>query len=138
MNNCEQLSTTLVWSPALIRIHCSVTMKFALSFEVLGSNLSVKRRPGMKPTFDQVLRLVVCVAGLVFFGVAIWMVQKGISANGVIDIKSEVLSGHLETGSAGLFLAFFSFLMIVLPILIRRPGAKSLARGRTNPASLIS
>jgi len=59
----------------------------------------------MKSTFDQMLRLMVCVAGIVFFGVGIWMVKTGISAKGVIDIQMpEVLTGHLETGSAGLFI----------------------------------
>jgi len=101
-------------------------MRFSLSFEAIGSNSLTNRRPRMKPSFDQVLRLIVCVAGIVFFGVGIWMVQKGISAQGVIDIKSEVLSGHLETGSAGLFVMFFSFFLIVLSFLLKHPStAKS-------------
>jgi hypothetical protein len=99
-------------------------VKFSLSFEASGSDSLGKRSPRMKPTFDQVLRLIVCVAGIVFFGVGIWMVKTGISANGVIDIKSEVLSGHLETGSAGLFFAFFSFFMIVLPFVVGRHQAR--------------
>ncbi len=57
-------------SPALIRIQCALIMKFSLSFEVFGSNLFGNRRLRMKPTFDQVLRLLVCVAGIVFFEVS--------------------------------------------------------------------
>jgi hypothetical protein len=84
--------------PVRTRLKWALIMKFSLSFEAIGSNSLADRRLRMKPTFDQVLRMIVCVAGIVFFGVGIWMVKTGISANGVIDIKSEVLSGHLETG----------------------------------------
>ena len=71
-------------------------------------------------SFDQIIRLIVCLSGVVFFGVGIWMINDGISAQGVIDIKMEVLTGHLETGSAGLFVTFFAFSMIVVSFLVGR------------------
>jgi hypothetical protein len=101
-------------------------MKFSLSFEMLGSHSLADKKRRMKPTFDQALRLLVCVAGIVFFSFGIWMIKTGTSAQGVIDIKfRELLSGHLETGSAGLFIVFMSFLMILFSFLIGRHPVKS-------------
>jgi len=78
----------------------------------------------MKLSFDQVMRLLVCVVGIVFFGIGIWMIKSGISAQGVIDIQMrQIMTGHLETGSAGLFITFFSFWMIMLSFLIGRRAA---------------
>src|SRR5687767_3013206 len=41
------------------------------------------------------------------------MMVTGVSAEGAIDIKSSLISGSLKTGSAGLFIAFLSFIVIV-------------------------
>lgn len=69
------------------------------------------------------MRLLVCATGIAAFGVGIWMIKSGISAEGVIDIHfREVLSGSLKTGSAGLFITFLAFWMILLSFLLgRRP-----------------
>ena len=82
----------------------------------------------MKPTFEQMLRLIVCLAGITFFGVGVCMVASGISAKGVIDLKMEVLSGHLETGSAGAFIVFMSFFLIVARFLIGKQPVPSKAK----------
>ena len=98
----------------------------------------LESRPRMKLSFDQMMRLLVCVGGLVFFGVGIWMIKSGISAQGVVDIKfREIISGHLETGSAGLFITFSSFLMIVLSFLLGKTSIASKPRdSQTTPSKV--
>ena len=66
------------------------------------------------------MRLILLVSGIIFFGVGVWMIKSGISAEGSIDIRSEVLSGSLKTGSAGLFITFFSFFMIMASVLFSK------------------
>ena len=73
----------------------------------------------MKLTFDQLMRLLLLLSGIMFFGVGVWMIQAGIKAEGSIDIRSEVLSGSLKTGSAGLFITFFAFFMILASVLFK-------------------
>jgi len=60
-----------------------------------------------------VMRLVALIGALVMFGLGALMMWQGISAEGAIDVKSSVLSGSIKTGSAGLFMVFLSFLVIV-------------------------
>lgn len=67
----------------------------------------------MKWEPSDVLRLVALIGALVMFGIGAFMMWQGISAEGAIDIKSSVLSGSIKTGSAGLFIAFLSFAVIV-------------------------
>lgn len=69
-------------------------------------------------------RLVALIAGVGFFIVGIVMVFLGISAEGSIDIQGAIVSGKIKTGSAGLFVLFFSFLIIVVSIAIPWPQAK--------------
>src|SRR4051812_31825430 len=71
----------------------------------------------MKLTFDQLMRLLLLASGVVFFGVGVWMIKSGIKAEGAIDIRMEVLAGSLKSGSAGLFIMFFSFFMIVASVM---------------------
>lgn len=40
----------------------------------------------------------------------------GVGADGVVDIKSSVLSGTVKTGSAGLFTIFFGFGIIIFVV----------------------
>jgi hypothetical protein len=111
-------------------------MKFSLSFEAIGPDLLANRRARMKPTFDQLQRLIVCAAGIVFFCIGIWMLKTGISAKGAIDIKMELLSGHLETGSAGLFVIFFSFFLIILSFLLKHPNPSKPKVENTKPSRI--
>jgi hypothetical protein len=88
----------------------------------------------MKPTFEQMMRLLLLLSGIAFFGVGVWMIRSGIKAEGSIDIRSEMLSGSIKTGSAGLFLTFFSFFMIVASVLFsKRP---SVARAKSDKSPL--
>jgi hypothetical protein len=61
-----------------------------------------------------IFRLTTLIAGIIFFLIGIIMVLYDISAEGVIDITSVVISGKLRTGSAGLFIILFAFIMIIL------------------------
>lgn len=47
------------------------------------------------------------------FALGAFMMWQGISAEGAIDIRSSILSGSVKSGSAGLFIAFLSFVVIV-------------------------
>lgn len=78
----------------------------------------------MKWTVNDVLRVLAMLAAIVFFGIGLWMVVKGIQADGSIDIQSAVVSGKLHTGSAGLFVLLLSFLIISFIIL---PGFSQTA-----------
>jgi uncharacterized membrane protein len=87
----------------------------------------------MKLTFDQWMRLLLLVSGIAFFGVGVWMVKTGIKAEGSIDIRSTLLSGSLKTGSAGLFITFMSFFMILASVLFSKWPARP--RDRSSEAS---
>jgi len=63
-------------------------------------------------------RLVGLIAGIVFFGIGIYLVLHGVAAEGTIDIQSTILSGKITAGSAGLFVLFFSFFMIIISMLL--------------------
>jgi|WetSurMetagenome_2_1015567.scaffolds.fasta_scaffold677284_2 hypothetical protein len=91
----------------------------------------------MKLTFDQVMRLLLLLSGVVFFAVGVWMIQAGIKAEGSIDIRTEVLSGSLKTGSAGLFITFFSFFMILASVLFSRPTIFSRPKPKESTVSPI-
>jgi hypothetical protein len=71
----------------------------------------------MKLTFNELMRLLLLVSGIVFFGVGVWMIKDGVAAEGSIDIRSAFLTGSLKTGSAGLFVAFFAFFMILTSVM---------------------
>jgi hypothetical protein len=91
----------------------------------------------MKLTFDQIMRLLLLLSGVVFFGVGVWMIQAGIKAEGSIDIRSEVLSGSLKTGSAGLFVTFFAFFMILASVLFSKSPVLSRPKPETSAVSPI-
>ena len=65
------------------------------------------------------MRLAVLIAGIFSFGVGIVMVIVGTTGGGVIKLEfRELLKGEMQTGSAGLFVIFFSFFLIVLSFLL--------------------
>jgi hypothetical protein len=45
------------------------------------------------------------------------MIRSGINAEGIIDIKSSILSGSLKSGNAGLFVCFFGFMLSCFSLL---------------------
>lgn len=71
----------------------------------------------MKLTFNELMRLLLMISGIAFFGVGVWMIKDGVAAEGTIDIRSAFLTGSLKTGSAGLFVAFFAFFMILTSVM---------------------
>lgn len=90
----------------------------------------------MKLTFDQLMRLLLLVSGIAFFGIGVWMVKTGIKAEGSIDIRSTLLSGSLKTGSAGLFITFMSFFMILASVLFSKWPSRSRDRSsETSPST---
>jgi hypothetical protein len=62
------------------------------------------------------LKLVALVGGFCLFALGAWILHLGIAAEGVVDIKSTIVSGTLKTASAGLFLCFFAFLVIIFSL----------------------
>src|SRR5258708_28293850 len=63
------------------------------------------------------LRLVALIGGHMLFAIGAYMLYLGIVAEGIVDIKSTIISGTLKTASAGLFICFFSFLLIVFVLI---------------------
>ena len=76
------------------------------------------------------IRLVALLGAFVAFGVGIWLLVSGVSAEGIVDLKSSVLSGTLKTASAGLFVCFFALIVIAF-VLASLFVAKRSADART-------
>ncbi len=75
-------------------------------------------------TPHEIRKLIAQIAGLLFGGSGVWLLIDGVQASGTLDITSELLSGKIESGSAGLFLLFLGFLLILFPSFF---GSKSIA-----------
>ncbi|MBX3628002.1 MAG: hypothetical protein KF892_23540 [Rhizobacter sp.] len=67
----------------------------------------------MKWEPHDVIRLVALIGAIALFCLGGAMMWQGVAAEGTIDLKSSVISGSLKTGSAGLFIAFLAFVVIV-------------------------
>src|SRR5713226_4573970 len=81
------------------------------------------------------LRLIALLGAFGLFGVGSWMLFRGISAEGFVDLKSSLLSGSLRASSAGLYICFFALFIIVFVLVTlvtpRREGAaKATGRAR--------
>ena len=59
------------------------------------------------------IKIVALIGSMAMFFLGALMMWKGVSAEGAIDLKSSLISGSLKTGSAGLFICFLSFIVIV-------------------------
>ncbi|CAE6754623.1 hypothetical protein [Paraburkholderia aspalathi] len=66
--------------------------------------------------------LIAQLAGIGFGVGGVLLLLKGIQATGKINVSSSLLSGQIESGSAGLILLFFSFFLIALPTLVGKVG----------------
>jgi hypothetical protein len=77
------------------------------------------------------IRLIIAVAGAVFFGIGILMLYVGIKAEGSLDVSTGLFSGQLKTGDAGVIVLFLSFILM-LASLIRFPSFAALAFGLKN------
>lgn len=60
-----------------------------------------------------IIRLAALLGGFLLCGLGAYLMWLGVGADGVVDIKSSVLSGTIKTGSAGLFTLFFGFGIII-------------------------
>ena len=78
-------------------------------------------------------RLTALLAGIVFFVIGLVMVFLGISAEGSIDVQGALFSGNIKTGSAGLFVLVFAFLIIITALL-----STSLARAKSVSTAKIT
>jgi hypothetical protein len=74
-----------------------------------------------------IIRLIALVGGFLLCGLGAYMMWLGVGAEGVVDIRSSVLSGTVKTASAGLFIIFFGFAIIVF--VLATLGAKSSMTG---------
>lgn len=89
----------------------------------------------MKWEPQDVIRLIALIGAIGLFCLGDAMMWQGISAEGAIDLKSSVLSGSLKTGSAGLFIAFLSFFVMVFVLSGVSHKASSFASSRTDERS---
>ncbi len=66
---------------------------------------------------NEIRKLIAQLAGIIFGAGGIALMISGVKASGKINISTNLISGEIESGSAGLLLLFFSFFLIVLPFL---------------------
>lgn len=67
-------------------------------------------------TPQDIIRLTALIGGFLLCALGGLLMWLGVGADGVVDIKSSVLSGTVKTGSAGLFTLFFGFGVIIFVI----------------------
>jgi len=67
----------------------------------------------MKWEPSDIIRLAALIGGFLLCGLGAYLMWLGVGAEGAVDIKSSVLSGTIKTGSAGLFMLFFGFGIII-------------------------
>jgi hypothetical protein len=67
----------------------------------------------MKWEPHDVIRLSALLGAIALFVLGAAMMWQGIAAEGSIDLKSSIVSGSIKTGSAGLFICFMSFVVMV-------------------------
>ena len=53
------------------------------------------------------LRLIGLVGGMCLFGLGVWMLYQGITAEGALDLNSSLISGKLKTVAPSLCLLLF-------------------------------
>lgn len=76
-------------------------------------------------TPHEVRKLIAQISGVIFGVAGVILIIKDIKASGHINISSKVLSGQMESGSAGLFILFMSFLLILIPAIFTRNSTAS-------------
>lgn len=79
-------------------------------------------------TPNEIRKLVAQLAGIIFGVGGIALMISGVKASGKINISTDLISGEIESGSAGLLLLFFSFFLIVIPSLRNSKTAHSIEK----------
>jgi hypothetical protein len=75
--------------------------------------LALKGHKIMKWEPSDIIRFTALIGAFLLSILGALMMWRGIAAEGAIDIKSSVLTGSIKTGSAGLFITFLAFVIIV-------------------------
>lgn len=83
----------------------------------------------MKWEPPDIIRLCALLGGFLLCGLGALLMWLGVGAEGSVDIKSSVLSGTVKTASAGLFILFFGFgiILFVLASLTAKAASASLS-----------
>lgn len=66
----------------------------------------------------EVRKLIAQISGMIFGIGGILLMIADVKTTGKINITSNLVSGQIESGSAGLLLLFFSFFLILIPAII--------------------
>ena len=66
-------------------------------------------------TPKEIRKLIAQLSGILFGSGGFYLMSIDAKATGKINITSNILSGQIESGSAGLLLIFFAFFLILLP-----------------------
>jgi ABC-type Fe3+ transport system permease subunit len=82
-------------------------------------------------TPSDIRKLIALFAGIIFMFIGIVMVFNQIQATGSIDLSTTIISGKIQSGSAGLFICFLSIILILFSIL---PG-KIMQASKDKPNS---
>lgn len=60
-----------------------------------------------------IIRFAALVGGFLLCGLGSYLMWLGVGAQGEVNIRSTIVSGAIKTGSAGLFIIFFGFLIVL-------------------------
>lgn len=66
---------------------------------------------------NEVRKLIAQIAGVLFGIGGIILIIMGVKTTGKINIDVNIISGEIESASAGILLLFFSFFLIIIPAL---------------------
>ncbi|HXC08847.1 MAG TPA: hypothetical protein VNV61_07950 [Steroidobacteraceae bacterium] len=78
---------------------------------------------------NDIIRLVVVIGSFLLFFVGVWLLVKGIAAEGTVNLKSALLSGTIKATSAGLYICFFA-VFVLFAALAALPRSKAQPVGR--------
>jgi hypothetical protein len=86
-----------------------------------------------------ILRLTALVGGFLMCALGGWLMWLGVGAEGTVDIRTSVLSGSVKIGSAGLFLIFFGFgiVIFVLATIAAKSSAAHLTSSQRESSSRL-
>lgn len=62
------------------------------------------------------------------------LIWRGVQATGKIKLTSKIISGEIETGSAGLLLMFLAFFLIIIPTFLNKESLNTISeKNETKP-----